>query len=433
MYIHYLYPFWDYFGFDYNVPRKGYLVLAWILSVAPSFWMPIRLTRPSQLAYWVLYMVVIIPSMFVPLYAGLDSPGDIARLMLTLFASFAIAGASYISPLIDFRPREISPKKFWKWFGFLAAGLSLWILIVFRHQAHIASFLEIYDVRNAANDVADEGSLVNYAFMLLTGAINPFLMGYGLWRRRPWIFLGGVVGQILVYSIGGTKGSILSILFIAGFYFLLRLKTIAFGNALAWSFVILLAGTCLSYVLANYQPGPLHTLALFVILMRTLSTGGLLTAQYHNFFLHNPFTYYSHLKIFNLFVHYPYQYPVGQEIGLAFAGTTNLDATANFWATDGMESMGLPGILLISVFCALVFWLLDSLARRHDPRLIALIITYAAYNIANISIFTSLLSGGLALLMLVVYVMPVELEAANEARNSAETPIALSVPAMAGE
>src|SRR5438046_10196153 len=84
---------------------------------------------------------------------------------------------------------------------------------------------------------------------------------------------------------------------------------------------------------------------------------------------------------------------------------TGLNATAHLWATDGIAGLGLPGVLLMSVFCALVFWLLDSVANRHDPRFTALATTYAAYNIANISFFTSLLSGGLMLLIILLYLL----------------------------
>src|SRR5262249_1743147 len=85
MYVHYLYPEWGYFGFDYNPPATKYLVLAWVLSLLPSFWMPIKLTRPSQLAYWVLYITTIIPSMFVPLFMAIDPAAEISLLMIVLF------------------------------------------------------------------------------------------------------------------------------------------------------------------------------------------------------------------------------------------------------------------------------------------------------------------------------------------------------------
>ena len=404
MYVHYLYPTWDYFGFDYNAPSTSYLILAWILSVAPSLWMPLKLTRPSQLAYWVLYIAVIIPSMFVPLLAGLSPTAEIGLLMITLFAGFAISGASYFFPLHHFRASMISRGLFWKGFGLIGVSLALWMIVVFRHNLHIVSFLDVYDVRDVSADIA-EGSQANYAFMLLTGAINPFLMGYGLYYSRRAIFLAGAAGQLLVYSVGGTKGSILSIVFISAIYILLKIRKLSFGVTTALGAVFLMVLSCLSFVLADYNPGPILSVVLFVILMRTLSINGLVTAQYFDFFQKNPFTYFSHIKGVSWILPYPYKYAIGQEIGQAYAGTTGLNATAHFWATDGIGGLGLPGVLLMSVFCALVFWLLDSVANRHDPRFTALATTYAAYNIANISFFTSLLSGGLMLLIIILYLL----------------------------
>lgn len=414
MYENYLYPTWDYFGFDYNPPGRSYLVLAWILSVLPVLWMPVKLRRPSQLAYWVLYITVIIPSMFVPLFAGFDRPAEIRNLMLTLFAGFAITGSSYLLPLFTVQPIRVSRRLFWRAFVYVTAVLALWMIIVFHNHFHIVSFSDVYDLRDSSSDLA-EGSQVNYAFMLLSGAINPFLMGFGLYYRRKWFFISGAMGQLLVYSVGGTKGSILSILFVPAFYLLLtKGRKRPFGIKITFASLALLGGVCLSYRLADYDPGPLLAILLFVVLMRVVSINGLVTAQYYNFFQSNPLTHLSHIKGVNWFVHYPYQYPIGQEVGLAFSGTTGLDATAHFWATDGIGGFGLPGIILVSVFCALVFWALDSLSRRHDPRLVALVTTYAAYNLANISLFTSLLSGGFGLLIGLIYLMPPESTASSK-------------------
>jgi hypothetical protein len=407
MYEYYLYPTWDYFGFHYNPLPTIYLALAWILSVTPSLWMPMRLTRPSQLAYWVMYITVLIPSMLVPLYAGLDAPSEISLLMVTLYAGFAIVGGCYRVPLLPLGPSGISRRTFWKGFGLIAAALAIWMIVVFRGHMQFLSFNNIYDLRDIQNDVS-EGTLVNYAFMLLTGAFNPFLMGYGLMYQRKWVFFAGVLGQLLVYSVGGTKGSILSIAFISGFYALFRVGRHPFALKLVFGALALVGGLCASYVLAGYDPEPLqlHSVVLFVVLMRTLSSNGLLTAWYYNFFQSNPHTFYSHVRGVNWFVHFPYERTAALEIGSVYMGGNDADPTAHFWAIDGIGALGLPGVLLISVFCALVFWALDSAAQKHDPRLAALVTSYAAYNIANISIFTSLYSGGLAILILSLYLMP---------------------------
>ena len=411
MYVHYLDPAFDYLGFRYYPPPLPYLALAWMLSLLPCLWMPIGLTRASQLAYWVLYIAVLIPSMFVPLFAQMEPASEIAVLMLVLFAGFSIVGCSYLLPLWKARAAHVSSRTLWKILGTGFAALAVWMVVVFHHHLQIVSFNDVYDLRDAANDVA-EGSAVNYAFMLLTGAVNPFFMGYGLYYRRRWLVLCGAAGQLLVYSVGGTKGSILSILFVPGMYLLLRIRKVPFGTAFSLGCLALLAGFAAAYVASGEEPGVILSVALFVVFARTLAMGGLLTGQYYDFFQRNPYTYWSHIKGVNWFVHYPYQYPVGQELGLSYAGTTALDATTHFFATDGIEAAGLPGILLIAVLCAFVFWVLDSAAQKHDPRLAALVTTYAAYNLANISLFTSLLSGGLALLIGLLYCLPPDPEGA---------------------
>src|SRR6266581_2907834 len=408
MYIHWLYPTFGYYGFDYNPPGTAYLALAWVLGLLPSLWMPLVIVRPSQLAYWVLYSIVFIPCMFVPLYAGLSQPSQVARLMLTLFAGLGITGLSYFFPLRSFRPAQLRGSRFWFWFALLASTLTLWVVVAFRHQFQILSFSDVYDVRLAADDVM-KGTLLNYPLMWLYGAINPFLMGWGLYHKKIGFFLVGSFGQLIVYGSMGTKASILSIFFTAGFYFLLRGNRLPFAVKLTWSLAALVGGLCLFFVAADQDPGLLLWVVLSVVVMRLLSLNALATAQYHGFLQNNPHTYFSHAKGISWLIHYPYgNMSVGGAVGNYYYNNYAMDQTTHFWATDGLSSFGLPGVLLISVFCAFVFWTLDSLAERHDPRLAALLISYAAYNLANIGIFTTLLSGGLGLLILILYLMPRE-------------------------
>jgi len=405
MYVHFLYPSFEYLGYNYDPPASGYFALSIVLSLSPCLWMPLKLTRPSQLAYWVLYVTVLIPSMFVPLYAGYESTREVAVMMAMFFLAFLLTGLGYLLPLWKLDRTRLRPRTFWRMFGFITIGLTAWLVIVFRHNLQFVSFNDIYDLRFAANDLAD-GTLVNYAFMPLTGAINPLLMGYGLFYRRRWIFLLGVAGQLLVYSVLGTKGSVLSILFVPGIYFLLKIKRFSFGLNLALASLALIATACLLLSRLDPEPGTISGIVLFVVFARTLSMGGLLTAQYFDFFLRNPYTYWSHLKVVDWFIHYPYQYGVGQEVGVAYGGTTALNATTHFYATDGIGAAGLAGLVVMGLVSAAVFWMLDSAAQHRDPRLAVLITSYAAFNLANISMFTSLLSGGLGMLMLCLYLLP---------------------------
>ena len=407
MYINYLYPEFGYYGYDYNPPATGYLILAWILSCLPSLWIPIELTRPSILAYWILYLTVLIPSMFVPLYAAFNQPSDIAVLMVVLFAGFVIAGISYALPLIQLRPARISKRLFWIGLASLTAILTLWMMAVFHNSLQLISFQYTYDLRQTAEDVMKD-SRVNYAFMPLVGAINPFLMGWGLFYKRRFLFLAGALGQLLVFMALGLKSAILSVAFILGFYVLFKMRRPAFAVKLIIVALVFIAIPSFSYYWVHGDTNLPHQVMLAVIFQRTLSNEGLATAQYYDFFQKNPLTYLSNVHGVNWFLHYPYKYTIGEEIGLAYAGTTDLDQTAHFWAIDGVGGFGLWGILFVSILCALVFWALDSTARKHDTRLAALCISFSALLLANASIFTCLLSGGLGLLMILFWMMPAE-------------------------
>src|SRR5205814_1387509 len=112
IYVHYLNSEVAHFGFLYEPPQFGFVALGWILALAPSLWMPLLLKRASQLAYWILYVVVVIPSMLVPVYADVLTVGQNIAVMLTLFLGFAITGLSYTLPLFRIRNKMMPPSSF---------------------------------------------------------------------------------------------------------------------------------------------------------------------------------------------------------------------------------------------------------------------------------------------------------------------------------
>src|SRR3974390_1628521 len=394
MYRHWLSDSYGYFGFDYAVPPSFYLFLVRTFFIVPSLWMPVSLGRPSQLAYWVLYVTVFIPSMLVPLYAAITPPAEATVFAFVFLAGFAIAGFSYLFPLARTGPPRVSSHLLWFVVGGFGFALAAWIVVLFHGNLRLVSLSDVYGLRSEA-DALMEGSHANYALMWLSGAINPMVMAWGLYHRRITVFLVGAAGQILVYMALATKGSILSIVIIIVFYYTIRNWTSRFGPKMAMGAASLVGLLCCSYMIAGGDDNPLYSMFLFLTFFRTLSVNGLLSAWYYDFFSHNPQTQYSQVTGVNWFLQYPYSNPIGVEIGAAYSNDPTHDASAHFWATDGLAAAGLPGVILISFLCAFVFWVLDSASQRHDARLAALVICYAAYNLANISIFTSLLSGGL--------------------------------------
>ena len=407
LYIDYLSTSFGYYGFDYLPPSTLVVLLGWALSLIPILWSPLELSRPSQLIYWIVYFTVYIPTMFVPLYVRLDTLADIINLMLATFAGFSLLRLVYFVPVPRFHGRLVSPRIFWIIFGSIDIALMLWLFSAFRGNMHLVNFGDVYELRSDADAIL-EGSRVGYALTWLIGSINPFLMARGLVHRKYWMFILGAASQIFVYSTGGNKSAVLSVGVILFLYYLLGRRASAFVSRLTWGLV---GGLFCLYglsIIFQKTDNIILMYGLGITVMRTIGVTGLFSAQYYRFFHYNPFTYFSHVTGPSYFVHYPYEKVLGLEIGQHFSGLFGLNSNAHFWATDGIAAMGLPGILIASVMCAVMFWVLDFSANGHRPLFTALAFAFAAINITNTSLFTTFLSGGMFLSVFFLLLLPKE-------------------------
>ena len=92
-------PVWGYEGF-HSRTTLGHAAIGWILAAIPSLWMPARLERPSQVVYWMLYMLVLVPACLVPIYALDDQSSGPLLLATSLVVAFALVGTIYRFPLL---------------------------------------------------------------------------------------------------------------------------------------------------------------------------------------------------------------------------------------------------------------------------------------------------------------------------------------------
>jgi hypothetical protein len=129
--------------------------------------------------------------------------------------------------------------------------------------------------------------------------------------------------------------------------------------------------------------------------MRTLSIGGLLNVMYFNFFSSHPYTYFSHVNIINFFTGiYPYgNKGLGQVVGSYFL-SDDLNANANFWATDGIASLGVVGILLISILVYYFLVLINGVSKGLNIVFVSLVFIPLIGSLLNTSFFSTLLTGG---------------------------------------
>jgi hypothetical protein len=417
VYVTWLAPNYDYLGFPMHEGGDQIVWLSLFLLVSSALMLPVELRRYSDYFLWMVFYFLYLPAMlYVPLQ-GMTSDGG-----LTLVASLALSFATMIwfgqyrikLPII-----RCSRRTFVGVFFVAYVLLSVYVVYTYGGSLHFVQFSDVYDQRELSDEVAG-GSLAGYAAGFLAGAFNPFLMAVGLIERRPaWLTIG-FLGQLLMYSTAAMKFVLVSALLIPIFYFFLIRPAAITSTRLG----VLVGLSCLLPLAAiPLVGGAIDSLGyalVAIVFMRTYGMAGALTGVYSQFFLEHPLTYYSHINIVKLFVPYPYEKSIGQEVGFDMSGGP-LNANANFWATDGIAAMGNIGVVAIGLFVAVFLMFCNGVVRPEGRRLAFVATLPFIMEIANASFFTSLFTGGGGLLLFMIYLWQGKGDARHRSRRVAAT------------
>jgi len=325
---------------------------------------------------------------------------DLYLLNISFFISFYFVGLSYKLPLLAVAHPKWS-KNLW-WFCFIAMAIFLLGMVMKVYGGRL-QFSGLYnlDLRLASREL-EITFLTGYGQIWSANVINPMLMAVGLFRKKPLIFIIGAAGQTLLFMTAADKQFILSIVFVPLLFLLLnKSKTKTFG-------VYFLAGMCFSLLgsilLGIYGSGSAIMIQ-NLINLRLFSNAGFMTSVYSDFFSTNPWLYGSYLKGVNLIVEYPYDLPVNLLIGELLGNAAN-SANAHAWATDGIASMGLWGVMFAGFLIGGIFYMVDVSARGLDPKFAGLTIAMHGIAISNISILSVCLGGGMFFHMILLWLMP---------------------------
>jgi hypothetical protein len=287
------------------------------------------------------------------------------------------------------------------WLCVVAVSVLFYVVIVsrFGFRFDFVSFNDVYDVRAAYVDaLADAAGLTAYAVSWQGYVINPLLIGYGLVRSKLWMIAAGVAGQVMIYSITGSKSVFLSGVFLVALWIALRQNGKYFGLVTVFGLSAVVA-VC---TVVDWQTGGITLTSLFV--RRVIITPGLLTGYYFDFFSHNPKLLLSH-SVFRFFLDYPYDLSPTHLIGYVYFGSAAMGANANLWA-DAFANFGYIGLFIFTCILAAFLWLFDSVSSHIDLRFAGMVLGIPAFALANSALLTSFLTHGIALAFLLTYLFP---------------------------
>jgi hypothetical protein len=397
-----LVPNFSYQGFG-NVYRQPLEFVGFVLLAAvPTLFAPSDIKRPSQLAFWMMFLIVYIPSILVP-FKALNKPvTDFLPYNATLLLSLLILSATTRVPPPSIFRLPFRVRAFWMLLLPLYVLMYALMFRAFGLQAP-PSLSDVYDVRLEARSIlVNAGFGVGYILRWVSNVLNPFLVASGLVSRRWWVVAVGIIGQIFVYSFDGTKSTLFSPFLIIGFFLLIRQKRFTgFSFSVALSATIFVAGL-VDWLLAT----PALTL---LYVRRFFMVPGLLTGFYVDFFSANPVFMWSQSFLGGL-VENPYPGYIGPGflIGEEYFGNPLGNANANFWA-DGFANFGIWGVLVVTVVLSLFLFVYDSLAKTVDSKIALLIIAMPFFALTNTALASSLLTHGLFFALLFLLFLPREL------------------------
>jgi hypothetical protein len=230
----------------------------------------------------------------------------------------------------------------------------------------------------------------------LFGAFYPFLLVYYLKNKQRIKTALIILGYFSLFMVDMQKITFFMPLFLIGLYYLVKVKEKVICNRLhSFLFIIICIVSVILYITKDneivFAIGSL-------IMLRTTCVSGWLSQLYIHFFTNNPYTYYSHINIVNAITN---SYPYSEPLGVVVAGGTQ-NANANFFLTDGLAADGILGVIFICILFLIILQVINSLSYRYKRTDLFIVFLPTLSYLLNTSLFTTLLSNGLFVLILIL-------------------------------
>jgi hypothetical protein len=398
MFNHFVYHYFAYMDTDY-IGMKPLQYVIWIsLSVVP-FLAYKGIEEISSFFVFFLYLFVYIPfmhSLFV--MSGLETFTTCcyAIVMFVFFIIYFKTGPNWcifknlvLLPSISLKTIEI--------ITILLTGIFILGRYSTLHFVNIFTQSDLLYELRAKNSENIEGlEIFSYIKGWLFGAFYPFLLVCFLKQKKYIHSICILFCYFILFMADMQKLTFFMPFLMIALYFLVRVKEEDISNKMH-SFIIyfLIIASVLIYI---YQDNTIVFVIGAILLLRTVCVAGWLSQYYLRFFVDNPYTHYSHINIVNAFTGgYPYNMPLGMAVSY---GKQN--ANANFFLTDGVAAWGILGVILIGIIFFILLHFINAISYRYKKADLLIIFLPSLSYLLNASLFTTMLSNGLLILMLLL-------------------------------
>ena len=399
VYVLVIAPNFSYDGSFYAPVSAGGVFLAGAAAVLPSSWLPSRLTRPSQIAVWLIYLVGYVPASLVMYYVLQADVGELAPFSLALIAGMAILGVMDGVPRTFWVvPVRTSGRGFSRVLAFTAIAIIGYIAVTVGITFQLPDVLDVYDTRASFGDAVDAaGTILAYIVVWSVNVVGPLLIAIGLRRRGLSLVALGITLELVIYGITGFKTALFSTVLVVGLVILLSARPHPSAAWLAWVTTALM----IAVSVADRLNGSIVATSIFI--RRVLEVPALVTSRYFEYFSDHATYDLSH-SFLRTWLRPPSQLSPPELIGSLYFDVSTW-ANGGIWA-DAFANFGFAGILLFAAILGGLFWLLDVVADRTDLAITGSVAGILGVILTNTALFTTLVSHGLGLTILAFALLP---------------------------
>ena len=382
-------PVWSHarFTLDFNSLK---LVESYLLLLIIFILMPKSPKKLSNILVWLLILLSYIPMLTIFAFK------DEARIyMYAVTAFWVVVFLLMHMPAISIAPLKQSGVI--RYSLFICLGVVVFFM-VYKYLGLSLNFdlTKVYDIRSQYGTTGIP--LAGYLFNWMAYIVNPIFFALFV-RTRKWLLVGFVVIlQILLFSGTGMKTYLFILPFVLALMWVIR-----HTNPLAYM-GIGLAGIVLLGMLSYWLIDDIWISSLFA--RRTLLVPAQLSFMYYDFFSKNELVFLSASRL-GFFLNYPYHLSPPHLIAEVYFNQPQMGAN-NGVVANAFMNFGFIGLALYSILLAIILKLVDSCSKRVDFRVGIAAIAMPAVTLTNGALFTNLLTHGLLLALLLLYLLPRE-------------------------
>lgn len=345
------------------------------------------------------YLLVYIPFLNTLFVAGY--PEEIKTIYILLF--FTTQCVFFLTDNIYLGKRKYNSKKIisFKQFELIVLILFLIIMCININKIHYVNIFStdsrnlLYDLR--AENNSSSGLFNSYVLTWLNHVLIPILMVCYLMRNQYIKVCLSFFAMIILFMIDMQKISFLIPFIIIIFFYLYKFHPK--GYLENFHLFLLITLIILPLILISNLSNPIAFSIAAILIMRTQCVEGREFATYFNFFEanDNPYTYYTHINFIDKLTGlYPYDSSLGYVVSYG-EGNSN----ANFFLMDGIAAGGVIGCIIAAIAFIIFKSYFNSIGNNFDKGLCIIILFFPISSLMNVSLFTSLLTGGFLIFYLI--------------------------------